>query len=94
MQIHTCTKMWLDPSCFMSAPGTLSLFISLVLTVSWIKLICLHTATCLTTLLMRLLTLGFPPSTFFVCMCFDVMLIIPREDRYLYLNAGLDKKQR
>lgn len=32
--------------------------------------------------------------SFFVCMCFDVILIILREGRYLYLNAGLDKKQR
>lgn len=50
--------MWLDPSRFMSAPGTLSLVISLVLTVFWIKQVCLHTATCLNTPLMRLFTLG------------------------------------
>lgn len=29
--------LWLDLSCFMSAPGTLSLNISLVLSVFWIK---------------------------------------------------------
>lgn len=59
--------MWLDPSCFMSAPGTLSLVISLVLSAVWIEQVCLHTATCLNTPLMRLLTLGF--RLCFLCVC-------------------------
>lgn len=76
--------MWLDPSCFMSAPGTLSLVISLVLSVFWIKQVCLHTATCLNAPLMRLLTLGFR-LCFFVCVfwCDTLLMLWMREDRCL-----------
>lgn len=34
--------MWVDLSCFMSAPGTLSVVISLVLSVIWIRQTCQH----------------------------------------------------
>lgn len=65
--------LWCDLSCFMSASGTLSLNITLLLCVSWIEQVCLHTATSL----MRLFTLGF---FFFLCMCFDALLMLWMKD--------------
>ena len=76
--------MCLDLRCFMSAPGTLSVVISLVLSVSWIKQVCLHTATCLRTPLMRLLTLGFRLCWFvYVFWCDTLLMLRMREDRCL-----------
>lgn len=80
--VHQLT--WLDLSCFMSAPGTLSLVISPVLPVFWIKQVCLHTATCLNTPLMRLLTLGFQLGFFVhVFWCDTLLMQRLREDRCL-----------
>lgn len=106
---HTCQHkyalahpfMWIDLSCFMSAARTLSLVISLVLSVFWIMQVCLHTATCLNTCLMRLLTLGFQQR---VCMCVcgfsvlvfwcdSLLMLWMREDRCLYVDVGMVKKK-